>query len=300
MFNLGLSADEKKAFTAALRGEGDPATTGVDTPDPIPTPSGDPGDPASDPGTPDPGTASPMQFVTANVRHGMSLSNKRDAMKKVRDLGSVIMWQEMGGTQSSRSLLDELFPSSAWHHVPPINNKGTRISVKKSIWTVEQGHAYLMHGDPFNLPGTRETYTTVALVTSKNGGIQFLVCDAHFIPHAWSNAQVAHKQWHKDAWNKHYNKFQSIVLDARSKGITVIGGGDWNRTSVDPFNSDQVWFHHHSLDYLFGLHSAGGATFNEVSSQQVQTGSDHLALVAKLTWTKGSNPIKHSYSWPGL
>lgn len=303
MYPLGLSASERKLFRAALRGDASDPLGDPDVPDDLPDPTPDPpdsgGDPPVDPGDPDPGTASPMRFVTANVRHGMSVQFKREDMAKVAGLGSIIMWQEFGNSESQR-LVEEVLPKSAWHHLPAGTKPTDRMSLKKSIWDVEQSANYPMNPRPPGHPrGQAATGVTVALVTSKTGGIQFLVVGTHFVAHAWCNHPKPDKQWLKDAWGKHYNRMQALVLDARSRGLTVIGGGDWNRNDVAKFHASQDWFRHPHYDYLFGLHASGGATYNMTANQAVSLHSDHDAQVATLTWTAGSNPIKHSYNWSG-
>lgn len=298
-----LSPAERRAFNRALRGAAnndaqDPdSTTDVPVDESTDDPkAGDtPTTPAADPG------ANPMRFVTANIRHGMSIADKTADIKKVRDLGSVIMWQELGNSES-QSIVAHQLPESDWHHIPAATRPTDRMSIKKAYWTVEQATSYLMHGKYPGVRGQRETYTTVALVTSKTSNVQFLVVGAHFTPHAWCNHNVPGKQWRKDHWNLHFSKMQSIVLDARSKGITVIGGGDWNRapSGVAKFHTSQDWFRTAALDYLFGLPATGGASYTLQSSQSVALNSDHNALVAQLSWTAGSNPVKSGYNWPGL
>lgn len=301
MFPLGLSAEERRLFTHALSASVDPY---VAPPDPGEDPGeGDDepkvGDTPTTPGT-DPG-GNPMRFVSANIRHGMTVPNKRADFELVKTLGSIICWQEVGGVESSRTLLENIFPASDWFHTPPINNIGTRISVKKSLWSVEASATYQMHGrNPAITSGARETYVTLALVTLKTTSIQFLVTDSHYVPHAWCAHNVPAKQWRKDKWNLHHNKWQSIVMDARGKGITVIGGADFNNPTPSLFNAAQVWFRSAKIDRLFGLQATGGATFVKNSDQSVNMNSDHNALVAQLTWTAGTNSLKTGYHWPRL
>jgi endonuclease/exonuclease/phosphatase (EEP) superfamily protein YafD len=214
-------------------------------------------------------------------------------------LGSVILWQELGNHES-QSIMHQEFPDSAWYHLPARDKVPTRMSVKRSLWTVEQSASYLMHPRYPGVRGQRETYVTVALLTLTGTGIQFLVTNSHYTPHAWCAHNVPGKQWRKDKWNLHHAKHGDLVLDARSKGITVIGGGDFNNPAPAKFNVDQVWFRQARLDYLWGLHSAGGATFTKQSDQSVSLNSDHNALVTQLSWTAGSNSLKSGYNWPGL
>lgn len=298
-----LTAAERRLFHKALNGSPDRLPADPDAPpdEPVDEIEDDPkeGDtptpPAADPG------ANPMQFVTANIRHGMSVANKREDITKVRDLGSVIMWQELGNTESQAVIAQEL-PDSDWYNLPAATRPTDRMSIRKSHWKVEQATSYLMHKGLQGVRGQRETYTTVALVTSKTSNVQFLVMAAHFTPHAWCGHSVPGKAWRKDKWQLHWNKMQSIAADARSKGITVIGGGDWNRppSGVDKFHSSQDWFRQAKLDYLFGIPASGGSTYVLQSSQSVEMNSDHPALVAKLSWTAGSNTVRSGYNWPGL
>jgi hypothetical protein len=298
-----LSGPELRAFHRALRGasddpSGDPDAVvdePVDESEDGPKVGESPTPPVADPG------ANPMRLVTANIRHGMSAAAKREDITKVRDMGSVIMWQELGNSES-QSLVAQHLPESEWHHLPAAKRPTDRLSIRKAHWKVEQATSYLMHPKYPGVRGQRETYTTVALVTSKTSNVQFLVMAAHFTPHAWCGHSVPGKQWRKDKWNLHFNKMQSIAADARSKGITVIGGGDWNRppAGVDKFHASQDWFRQSPLDYLFGIPAAGGSTYTLQSSQSVAMNSDHNALVAQLSWTAGTNPLKSGYHWPGL
>ncbi len=296
-----LSAREMRLFTRALGGRANDLANDPDAiiDEPIDEGTDEPkgGDTPTTPGA-DPG-GNPMRFVTANIRHGMTVAAKREDMTKVRDLGSVIIWQEMGNTQT-RALLRQHFPDSAWHHSPHRDEVPTRISAKRSLWEIDQTASYQMHGKYPGVRGQRETYVTLALLTLKTTGIQFLVVNSHYTPHAWCGHNVPAKQWRKDKWNLHHNKFQNLVLDARTKGLTVIGGGDWNNPSPSTFHANQVWFRQARLDYLFGLKATGGADFTKTGDQSVALNSDHNALVAQLTWTAGSNPLKSGYNWPGL
>lgn len=307
MYPLRLNAAQKRLYTRALRGDLNAvAAADRDDPDvvvdePVDESEDEPkgGDTPSAP-APDPG-ANPMRFVTANIQHGMSVEKKREDITKVRDLGSVIMWQELGNKESQAVIAQHL-PDSDWIHLPAATRPTDRISVRRAHWKVEQATSYLMHPKYPGVRGQRETYTTVALLTSKTSNVQFLVMAAHFTPHAWCNHAVPGKQWRKDKWNLHWNKMQSIAADARSKGITVIGGGDWNRgpAGVDKFHASQDWFRETALDYLFGIPATGGAVYTLQSSQSVALNSDHNALVAQLSWTAGSNSLRSGYNWPGL
>ncbi len=296
-----LSAKEVRLYTRALGGRADDLANDPDVviDEPIDEGTDEPkvDDPTTAPGT-DPG-ANPMRLVTANIRHGLSAAAKTEDMKKVRGLGSIIIWQEMGNT-TTRALLRQHFPDSEWHHAPANDATPTRISVKKSLWNVEQAASHQMHPKYPGVRGQRETYVTLALVTLKTTGIQFLVTNSHYTPHAWCGHNVPAKQWRKDKWNLHHNKFQNLVIDARTKGITVVGGGDWNNPNPSVFHVNQVWFRKARLDYLFGLQASGGAGFTKNSDQSVALNSDHNALVAQLTWTAGTNPLKSGYNWPGL
>jgi hypothetical protein len=294
MYPLRLSADEQRRFTRALRGVSDeppPDENGEDESTDGPKDGDTPTDP-----TPDPG-GNPMRMVTANIAHGMTLRQKAEDVQKVRGLGSVILWQEMNPL--TQTVLHQHLPDATWTHVPGNVQVATRISVKRSLWTVEQAASYLMHQKHPNI-AHRKPVVTVALLTLKGTSVQFLAVNSHFVPHAWCNHNRPAKPWRKDKWLLHYDKFQSIILDARSKGLTVVGGGDFNRPDFAKFHADQVWFRQARIDYLLGLQAAGGATFTKNSDQSVSLNSDHNALVTELSWTAGTNALRGGYNWPGL
>lgn len=297
----GLNATERRLYRKALRGVSDDLSRDPDVErdgEEEATDGPKDGDAPTTPGA-DPG-ANPMRLVTANVRHGMTVANTRDDIEKVSGLGSVILWQEMN--ERSQPILEQELPDDTWRHIPGNVHVATRISVKRSLWTVEQAASYVMHQKNPNIQH-RKPVVTIALLTSKSvTGLQFLVVNSHFVPHAWCGHNRPAKQWRQDKWNLHFDKMQDLVLDARSKGISVVGGADFNRggAGLNKFHTNQVWFRQAALDHLFGLEAAGGATFTKNSDQSVALNSDHNALVAQLTWTAGSNPLKSGYHWPGL
>lgn len=301
MYRLSrLSAAERRLFEKSLRGGDDSPQDDPDVPVEVPedeTPDDPKGGDNPTPPAPDPGP-NPMRIVTANIAHSLSRAKKSEDVQKVRGLGSIILWQEMN--PKTQDQLHQHLPAADWWDIPGNNQVASRISVKKSLWDVDQAASYVMHEKSPNIRH-RKPVVTVALVRSKaNPALQFLVVNSHFVPHAWCNHNVPAKQWRKDKWNVHYDKFKDIVLDARAKGLTVVGGGDFNTGSAGmaKFHADQVWFRTARLDYLFGLRANGGASFTKTADQSVSLNSDHNALVAQLTWTAGGNAIQAGYNWP--
>lgn len=297
MYPLDLSGRERRLFTRALRGGDDDMGLDPEVPPEEPEDEGD-DDPKGGDTPTAPAVVADQSIVTANIAHSLSAAKKREDVRKVRGLGSIILWQE--ANPKTQPIIAQELPNAQWDHVGR-RQIATRISVKRSLWKVEQAASYRMHDKH---PGIRHRapVVTVALVTSvPTPTLQFLVVNSHFVPHAWCNHKVPHKQWRKDKWRVHEEKFKDIVLDARSKGLTVVGGGDFNTGSggIDKFHVDQVWFRSARLDYLLGLEAPGGAQFTKDADQSVSLNSDHNALVAELTWTAGGNAAKTGYHWNG-
>ncbi len=300
MYPLRLNAAEKRLYTRALRGESDDLRDDPDVPGKDDDEAPDDPKEADTPTTPvaDPG-GNPMRLVTANVKSVMSAAKVAEDYKKVRDLGSIILFQEIREGRN-QDLLRQHLPATDWHILPSFEHTTDKIAVRKSLWSVEQTGYYFMSPKPPTYG--RKRYVTLALVTLKGTSIQFLVENTHFVAHAWCGHQLSDKQIRKTYWNRHFNRMQSLVLDARSKGITVVGGGDFNRGTsygLNKFHLDQVWLRSTKLDGLFGLPAAGGATFTKTGEQSVALNSDHNALVAELSWTAGTNALRGGYNWPG-
>ena len=295
-----LSGHEHRLFTKALHGgdnnlQDDPDVPGLvddegpDEPKADDTPTG----PVADPG------GNPMRFVTANIKNTMSSAKTAEDIIKVRGLGSILLFQEIREGKS-QDLLRQHLPASDWHILPAYEHTTDKIAIKKSLWTVEQVGYYYMAPKPPTYG--RKRYVTLALVTLTGTNIQFLVTNTHYAAHAWCSHKISDKAIRKKYWNRHFGRQQSLVLDARGKGITVIGGGDFNRSAaqgLDKFHSSQDWFKQGRLDHLFGIPASGGATYSLQSTQSVALNSDHNALVAQLSWTAGTNAIKHGYNWGG-
>lgn len=287
-----LSNADRQLFTRALRGDVDQPEDDTDTSDESdldPTGGDTPTDPAPDPG------ANPMRVVTANVKHTMGRAQIEADVKKVATLGSVIMWQEVhAGT--FRNAIRQHLPDSTWdhsglqHEVP--------ISVKRSLWDVRHATVYKLHnkwpqGDPAR-------YLTVVLLKAQGSGVEFVVANSHLVANAWGNTHRPNIAWKQRMWNRSYDKFQTLVLNAQSKGLTIIGGGDWNKHDVPKFTAAQTWLRTAHVDYLFGLQASGGATFTLGANQSVSLNSDHNALVAQLSWAAGTNPVVDTFYCPGI
>jgi hypothetical protein len=297
----GLTGAQRRMFNRALRGVDDNLAT---SPDFTGDPEGEgtdlepePGDPPST-SQPDPG-GNPMRVVCANIRVQNTMEQKRADYVKLRDMGSILLLQEIFG--GGRAVFGQVFPESQWHHVPSLDRPiGERLALKKAHWDIQQQAVYFASPPP--RPGGVGRDFAVALVRLKGTNIQFLVISTHYIAHAWCGHQLSNKAYWRRIWGRHDDRFRALVNDARNKGITVIGGADFNRSISQgrtKFHSTQDWFRTSFLDGLFGVKATGGANYTVGATQRVSMHSDHDALVAQLTWTAGSNPVKTGYNWGG-
>lgn len=263
-------------------------------------PDEDPDNGGNDNPDPDPHTnnTQPFRLVTCNLQANppMDQDKVENDINRVKAMGSVILWQEMK-LDRYNAALHRLMDDSNWIHIYS-PEKAVPISIKRNLFTVIDRKAYKMHDGKANTSPSR--WIVVALVRMTGTNIVFLVVNTHMVSGAWNNKQRANKAWRKDKWNLHRDKLDHLVNDARGKGISVIGGGDWNKTGVNMFHANMVNDSTGNIIYLFHLPATGGTTFVRNKMQSINVASDHNVRLVELKPTAGANAIPTQYNWPGL
>jgi hypothetical protein len=109
------------------------------------------------------------------------------------------------------------------------------------------------------------------------------IINTHFVSGAWNAKDKSNKQWRQTRWSEHYLLMRAKILAFLERGISVLFGGDFNRTSVRPFIAGQQWLVQHGIDKIGFIEAPGGIRVTKViGTGHTDTTSDHDAAWANV------------------
>lgn len=187
--------------------------------------------------------------ATANVKCKplMPQNFVEEDIHDVADIASVVLWQEIVPKRYKDAVLGL---GAAWDHV--YLAKDTPISWRKNIWEyVDQGK----HQAVAPKKGiTNGRYIVWVDLRHKKSGKVVRFTNSHFISKAFHHRFVMFKKWRRQAWMNHYHAYMILCTKWKDEGLTVIGGGDYNRTDCPKFIPEQTWMTNgKGIDYLWVL-----------------------------------------------
>jgi hypothetical protein len=210
------------------------------------------------PPTPKPVT---MHLVTSNVRNNpdMVREHVRHDMAAVSKLGGVILWQEVAEPDDWADLRATL-PEDEWQHIGMDDE--CPISVWRGKWQVRRSGRVPLHGGKAAVSPHRVAQW--AELVAKGSSIlavpPVVVVNTHFVSGAYSHAGQLAEDWRVAMWDKAHAGLTALVADFHAQGLTVLGGGDFNRTGEWPgFAEGHRWLMHGGYDHLWCAEADTGA-----------------------------------------
>lgn len=227
-----------------------------------------------------------MKLVTANIKCNPTMSQDRVVhdTKVVAALGDVILWQEIAIPRYVRAVLSV---PGHWEHTH--TNRETPISYNKAYWE-ETG----ISGDVMTHKGRKgvspNRYITFVGLRRKHTHLSPVIfMNTHMISAAFSNNAPFTKAWRLERWKEHFLIQQQLIKQWHSKGYTVIGGGDMNRTKMPKYCAEQRWLAQGGIDHIYCVEGAGDFSTKVLlreSTRETHVYTDHAPRIASLHLTR--------------
>jgi len=206
-------------------------------------------------------------------------------LRTVRELGGIICWQEISRDRYKSALHSEFTAEGGWatEHLEveiPISYK------TKWYELVDSGVVLTHEGLHLVSPDRYISWVLLRRKDAKSNSM-FYVVNTHFVSGGWSRKFQLKRKWRQAKWLEHWQIMKDLILGFHAKGITVIGGGDFNRQDTPTFDKDMQWFTGHVIDKLFLLQAPSGVHLKAVDlSAKEGLNTDHRPRV--LTFTRTS------------
>ena len=227
-----------------------------------------------------------MVMVTSNIKNNPDLPRPQVVhdIDAVRRLGGVLLWQEIA-EQDDRDDLRKVCPDTEWEHV------GLEQEVPLSFW--RENWQVLDHGTELLHPGKAHVspsrYVQWAKVQRKGSPEvpPVVVMNTHYVSGAFSHAGQLAEDWRDKMWNVAHAAQSTLVQRFLDQGLTVVGGGDFNRTGAwEGFAPGHRWLVHGGYDHLWTCEAPKGARVRLESTGTLGTDklyTDHAARWAHIT-----------------
>ena len=218
-----------------------------------------------------------VRLVTSNIKNLPDLSREhvRHDMALVRKLGGVILWQEIAEADDVADLRAT---------VPGYTHLHTDTECPISVWT--KGWKVLDYGKVTLHPGKEHVSphrvaTWVRLQRNGSTVPPFVVVNTHWVSGAYSNPGQEAEAWRLAMWAQAHAGMCTLVQGFLAKGITVLGGGDFNRTGAFPgFAPGHRWLINGGYDHLWACEAKGGVQVEAAATGTLGTDklfTDHAA-----------------------
>ena len=212
----------------------------------------------------------------------MAQSKVVSDLQAVRDLGGIICWQEISRDRYKQALRAEFTLDGGWanEHL----DREIPISYRTQWWeAVDRGCIRTHESRPLVTP---ERFVTWVQLKRRDSDDTLVVVNTHYVSSAWNRKPVLAKQWRKAKWLEHWQAQKDLILGFHANGLTVIGGGDFNRPDVPTFHKDMQWFTGHTIDKLFVLRAPRGLHLKAVDlSVKEGLNTDHRPRILRLART---------------
>lgn len=225
-----------------------------------------------------------IRLVTANIKSNPLMRQAYvDAdIRTVKGLGDLILWQEIAPARY-RSALTHYLDGSHWghhalnHEIPISYNLG-KFEMLPHLSGVLKTHDGKAHTSPARF------ITYVGLKHRHTAQHPIVVMNTHMVSGAFSaNHPFTHK-WRLDHWNQHFRAQQALIHSFTSEGITVLGGGDMNRTRMGKYAPEQRWLNSGSIDHLYAVEAVGGTRVELYESHaETRVHTDHDPRIATVS-----------------
>lgn len=224
------------------------------------------------------GLPSPARLVTENVKSHPAMPQRHvlhDVHVGTR-LGAVVLWQEIGPARYKAAL--RRLPHD-WRTVQAATEDP--ISFNTHVWRlVSAQRAALSRG---RAHVTHQRWVTWAVLRNRRTGRALAFMNTHYVSSAWDSRRVSHKAWRKRLWTKEWRKQDAVVDRLTQRGLTILGGGDFNRDRLRHFSPRQSDLNHGGIDHLWVIPGASGDVQPNGTRRYKHLYSDHDAVVASFT-----------------
>lgn len=224
-----------------------------------------------------------FEVTTANVRSFpvMPQGRVRADLDTLRGLGGTVLFQEIEPDRYKRALRSRFQAS----RVAFLDRTPVPVALDDA-WTIEDRDVEVMHRGRAGVSPTRfVTWLRVAR-TSGDRTVRFVVMNTHFVSGAWNGRPNKDDAWRKKRWNDHFDAMRRLVRGFNAAGLTVVGGGDFNRTiarGLRRFTGAQRWLYSDAgIDKLFVAPAPGGARVAVKKTDSTRGFSDHAFRTAVL------------------
>jgi hypothetical protein len=222
------------------------------------------------------------RFVTENVKSNPTMPQPH-VLHDVREgasLGDVVLWQEIAPDRYTAAVAG--LPSH-WRTV----QTGTEdpISFDTRVWRlVSTDRALLSRGRAHVTP---RRWATWALLQHVGTGRVVVFMDTHYVSGAWVDRPVTHRAWRRRLWLREWARQDDVVDGLTQRGLTVLGGGDFNRVRLPRFAERQMHLNSGSIDHLWVVPGARGDVDPGSSWRDRHLYSDHDAVVGSFSVGSG-------------
>jgi hypothetical protein len=216
-------------------------------------------------------------YLTENVKSNPTMP-QREVAHDVRagaGLGAVVLWQEIRPDRYKAAVAG--LPDR-WRTV----QLGTEdpISFNTNVWRlVSTDRAFLSRGRAHVTP---DRWATWAVLQNQRSGRVVAFMDTHYVSAAWNSRPVSHKAWRKRQWVKEWRNQQQAVERLSQRGLTILGGGDFNRDRLPRFTDRQVNLNSGAIDHLWAVPAPGARIESQGTRRYGHLYSDHDAVVGRV------------------
>ena len=231
-----------------------------------------------------------MYLTTANIKNREDLPRPevREDARTVTRMGQprharAVLLQEIGMGKGRRDEADvrSQLPEGWALAGPEPHLKTTPIAVSATFTVLDAGW-YQISADPGDeLPDQSErglTWAAVRLET-RDKLPPFILTSTHYINGGWTPSK-GKNALRRAYWRDARENERELVRGWNRDGLTVIGGGDYNRRGWEPdFTRDTLTIHSQGLDYLHASPAPRGVQIAGVSDRMIlegrQNNTDH-------------------------
>lgn len=199
--------------------------------------------------------------------------------------GDGILWQEIEIARYKQAVTS-LLPAPKWD----TNGLALEcpISLSTKMWEVLDWGLVRTHSGRKRTSPHRYVVWVVArrknlgVAAGKRRVVAFI--NTHFVNGAFNRKHLLTRAWRRQRWDIHYSILKEMVHRFVAAGITVLGGGDWNRSAVPKFVPYQRWMSKGGIDHLFTVEAPRGVRVRIVDTDTSARGelkTDHPGKIVK-------------------
>lgn len=193
----------------------------------------------------------------------------------------VITWQEIGEAEDLQDVARALGPS--WRHLEA--DTPQPISVTRGWHVLETGTVNLHGGLAHVSPARKLTWALIQPRRPHRAVPPVVVTNTHDVSGAFTHPGQKAEAWRRQMWDIGHATHGQLVRDFNHEGLTVTGGGDFNRPGEVPDLSPACrWVAGAGYDHIYVSEAKGGARVHAGRVQVNRRGyhTDHPAVSAVL------------------